>query len=282
MTHPPLSPDRHRQLDFFVADLVDLSPKSDAASLEHPLFALKAGDRRIREYQNGNVQVQVRPGHAGIATIHDKDLWIYAISQLVVAADRGRQITRQVRFTAYDFLVATNRGASGRSYERMASALRRLAETRIETNIETGGQRERAGFGLIDSWRVIERDRDDRMVAVEITLPDWLFRSVQARRVLTLDRDYFRLRRPLDRRIYEIARKHAGRQASFSISMDGLHKKSGSASSLKRFRHEIKALADSDHLPGYRIRYSAKSDRLTVYNRSERGSVKALKDSICG
>ncbi|WP_447407497.1 replication initiator protein A, partial [Clostridium perfringens] len=84
---------------------------------------------------------------------------------------------RVVRLTAYDFLVATNRDTSGRAYERMGDALARLSGTRIETNIATDGQRERAGFGLVDSWRVIERDGDDRMVAVEITLPDWLWRS---------------------------------------------------------------------------------------------------------
>ena len=70
------------------ADVDSIAPATVTVSDLPSTFALKAGDRRIREYQNGNVQVQVRPGHAGIATIHDKDLWIYAISQLVVAADR--------------------------------------------------------------------------------------------------------------------------------------------------------------------------------------------------
>ena len=34
-----LAPTKHRQLDFFVADLFDASPKDDIASMEHPLFA---------------------------------------------------------------------------------------------------------------------------------------------------------------------------------------------------------------------------------------------------
>lgn len=45
------------------------------------------------------------------------------------------------------------------------------------------------------------------MVAVEIILPDWLFRAVKARQALACNRNYFRLRKPLDRRIYERARK---------------------------------------------------------------------------
>lgn len=250
--------------------------------MEHPLFALRAGDRRIREYQHGDTSVQVRPGHDGIATIHDKDLWIYAISQLVEAQNRGREISRTVRFTAYDFLVTTNRGTSGRSYERMASALRRLSETRIETNIETAGKRERAGFGLVDSWRVIERDHDDRMVAIEITLPDWLYRSVQANHVLTLHRAYFRLRKPLDRRIYELARKHCGSQTRWPVSIAVLHRKTGSASPLKLFRQAIKALAESNHLPDYQIRYDAKTDALVIYARGSKGSRSAIQDALSG
>ena len=43
-----LAPDRHPQMDFFIADIFDAALKDDVASMEHPLFALKAGDRRVR------------------------------------------------------------------------------------------------------------------------------------------------------------------------------------------------------------------------------------------
>jgi hypothetical protein len=42
---------------------------------------------------------------------------------------------------------------------------------------------------------------------------------------LTLNRDYFRLRKPIERRIYEIARKHCGRKKEWSIGLALLHKK---------------------------------------------------------
>ena len=229
-----LAPDRRRQGGFFVADIIDASLKDDTASMEHPLFALRAGDKRVRVYERNGHRVTVLPGATGCATIHDKDLWIYCISQLVEAANRGREITPTVRFTAFDFLTVTNRGTSGRAYERLADMLRRLKGTVIETNIETNGQRERRGFGLIDSWRVVEKSLDnDRMVAVEVDLPRWLFRSVEAKRVLTLSRSYFRLRKPLDRRIYELARKHCGEQPRWRVSLAVLHQKSGSTAALR-------------------------------------------------
>lgn len=272
-----LVPQRHKQMDFFVADILDAAPKGDTASMEHPLFALKAGDRRVRTYERNGVTVTVKPGHDGCATIHDKDLWIYCISQLVEAINRGRDVSRVVRFTAYDFLVSTNRDTSGRAYQRMGEMMGRLSGTRIETNVETAGQRERAGFGLVDSWRVIEQDGGGRMVAVEVELPGWLFRSVQAMQVVTLSRDYFRLRKALDRRIYELARKHCGNQPKWRVALAILHEKSGSTASLREFRRAIKALSESNELPDYRMILD-QADAVTFYSRGEKGHMAQLQD----
>ncbi len=281
MTH--LAPDRRKQGDFFIADILDASPKDDTASMEHPLFALRPGDMRVRRYERNGNSVVVMPGTGGCATIHDKDLWIYCISQLVEAKNRGRAITPTVRFTAYDFLKATNRDTSGRAYERMADMMRRLAGTRIETNIETNGQRERRGFGLIDSWQVVEKSPDDdRMVAVEVDLPRWLFRSVDAGQVLTLSRDYFRLRKPLDRRIYELARKHCGQQPSWRVSLAVLHQKSGSADKLFKFRAAVKALAESGDLPDYLMAFDAERDVVTFYANGPKARIAEARDMLAG
>ena len=251
-----LAPVRHPQRDFYVADLLDIAPKDDMASMEHPLFALKAGDKRVREYRRGGVSVKVMPGTYGCATIHDKDIWIYCISQLVEGINRGREdVSRTVRFTAYDFLVTTNRPTNGGKdggYQRMAEALARLRSTTIETSIETAEIREREGFGLVDSWRVVEK-KGGRMVAVEVTLPDWLYRSVQAAQVLTLSPDYFRIRKPLDRRIYELARKHCGSQQQWQCSVVALHGKSGSTAGIREFKRLLKELVESDALPDYKV-----------------------------
>ena len=275
-----LTTDKYRQQDFFVADIFDASPKDERNSMEHPLFALRVGDMKERHYEHKGYRVDVLPGYHGLATIHDKDIWIYCISQLVEAMNREREdIKRTVRFTAYDFLVSTNRDTSGRAYERMADALNRLQSTTIHTNIETNEYREKAGFSLVDSWKVIERSRDDeRMVAVEVTLPDWLFRSVQSMQVLTLSRDYFRLRKALDRRVYELARKYCGNQSKWRVSMEVLHKKTGSTSSVKEFRRAMKSLVQSNDLPEYRVLFDEDSDMLTFYSRGVKGTKTQIGD----
>ncbi|KZZ22959.1 hypothetical protein A3753_20300, partial [Sulfitobacter sp. HI0082] len=71
--------------------------------------------------------------------------------------------------------------------------------------------------------------------------------------VLTLSRDYFGLRKPLERRLYELARKHCGHQRSWQVSVETLLKKSGSNSPRRVFRKMIRDIIAADHLPDYQL-----------------------------
>ena len=260
---------------FFVADLVDVPLKADLLSLEHPLFALSPS-HRVRSYEHNGVTVVVKPGIDGAALMSDRDVWIYCTSQLVEAMNRGRaDVAPNVRLVAYDLLRYMRREVSGEGYRGLQEALRRLKGTVIETSLQSGGKAERAGFGLLEEWRVVEWPGSQRMAAVEVTLPDWLFRSISGLSVLSLDQGYTSIKRPLERRVYELARKHCGRQPSWQISLPTLHRKVGSIDVLKNFRISIRELCTRDHLPGYKIRFDAGSDLIRVYNRSRAGD-KAL------
>lgn len=277
-TSARLLPDRHPNRDFFVADILDWALKDDRHSMEHPMFSLsKKRDLRIRHYEHNGNSITVKPGADGLATIWDKDVLIYAVSQLIEGMNQHREPSRVVRMTAYDILVSTNRHTGGGDYEQLTDAFRRLSGTRIETNIVTNGERVRHGFGLIDEWRVIEKNpANGRMVAIELTLSRWLYNAVLAREVLTLNRDYFRLGGALERRLYELARKHCGQQAKWSISMELLHKKSGSSDLLKRFRAAVKRIVLADSLPEYRMAYDADSDQVMFYTKDAKKLVKRL------
>ena len=133
--------------DFFVCDILDALPKDDMASMEHPLFSLSTRpDRRILNYTHNGVEVTVVPSVKGLATLFDKDILIYCISQLMAALNAGREVTRHLRLTAHDLLVATCRETSGDGYQRLREAFERLAGTRITTNAVTGGVEVTAGF----------------------------------------------------------------------------------------------------------------------------------------
>jgi plasmid replication initiation protein len=169
----------------------------------------------------------------------------------MAALNMGRAVSRTLTLRAHDLLVATNRETSGDAYRRLRDAFERLAGTRVTTNIATGETETTTGFGLIESWQIVRRTKGGRMVSVSVTLSDWLYRAVLSKSVLTLSRDYFRLRKPLERRIYELARKHCGRQDSWRVSLETLLTKSGSTSPRRVFRRMIRDMIASDHLPDY-------------------------------
>lgn len=249
-----LMPDRHPTADFFVCDVFDALPKNDLGSMEHPMFSLSTRpDRRILSYEHNGVEITVTPSVRGLATIHDKDILIFCISQLMAAINSGRAVSQVLHLKAHDLLVATNRETSGDGYKRLREAFERLAGTRITTNMVTGGVETTTGFGLIESWEIVRRTRAGRMVSVSVKLSDWLFRAVLAKSVLTLSRDYFRLRKPLERRIYELARKHCGRQPEWRVSVETLLKKSGSASPRRVFRKMLRDMIAANHLPDYEL-----------------------------
>lgn len=252
-----LPPDRHGP-DFFVCDLLEALPKDDMGTMEHPVFSLSTRpDRRILDYAHNGVRITVVPSVRGLATLFDKDILIYCTSQLMAALNAGRPVSRSCRLVAHDLLMATNRETSGDGYARLREAFERLAGTRITTNLVTGPRgaevEATTGFGLIDGWQILRATRGGRMMQVSVTLSDWLYRAVMAKAVLTLSRDYFRLRKPLERRVYEIARKHCGRQPDWRVSVPVLWKKSGSASPVRVFRRMLRDMVAEDHLPDYHL-----------------------------
>jgi plasmid replication initiation protein len=240
--------------DFFVCDILEASPKDDLGTMEHPFFSLSTRpDRTIRHYEHNGAQITVTPSVRGRATIHDKDILIYCISQLMAAVNAGRAINRTLKLTAHDLLVATKRDTGGDSYARLREAFERLAGTRITTNLVTGEQEITSGFGLIEAWEIVRKSRGGRMVSVTVTLSEWLFRAVQAKSVLTLSRDYFDLRKPLERRVYELARKHCGQQRTWRASVATLHVKAGSDAPLRVFRAALRRMIVDDNLPDYEM-----------------------------
>jgi plasmid replication initiation protein len=277
-----LTKDRHPNLDFFIADLNTWSLKDDQVSMEHPMFSLtKSPDTKIRHYEHNGNTITITPSVVGMPTIWDKDVLIYCCSQLIEGIKRGREPQQIVHLTAYDLLVSTNRDTSKHGYDLLKQALQRLRGVQVTTNIATGGVRVHEGFGLIDSWRIVERSpTNHRMVRVEVKLSDWLYRAITNLEVLTLHRDYFRLDGGIERRVYELCRKHCGNQPAWSISLDLLYKKSGSSSTKRLFRSFIKKLAESNHLPDYRLRFDPEEDILTVYLRSHRGGLREFKDVL--
>lgn len=259
---------RQQNRDFFACNLFDVLPyfKDDMASMEHPVFSLSTKpDTRILRYEHNGNTITIIPSVLGVATIHDKDILLYCAGYLRAAINDGETPSPFIRFTAYDFFISTNRTTCGQYYKNFEDCLNRLRGTTINTNIKTGGVSIAKGFGLIDSWEAIKRDNENRAIAIEIKLSDWLYNAILANELLTINRDYFRLRKPIERRIYEIARKHCGDAPSFKVGLDTLKKKIGTTALLRKLRYQIREIEKTNHLPDYEIALS--DDIVTFSNR---------------
>jgi len=273
-----LIPDRHPQHDLFICDVSDAVLKDVMHQMEHPFYSLsKKPETAVRRYEHNGNWLEITPSVKGLATIYDKDILIYCISQIMAKLKRGEQVSKRVRINSRELLIFTNRGTSGRDYMALVEALDRLEGTRIRTNIVTGDEEQIDGFGLIDASSIRRKHGlDGRLLWCEVKLSDWVFNAIRAHEVLTLHRDYFRLRKPIERRVYELARKHCGQQDSWRASLSLLHKKSGSKGDLKEFRRAIRHIAEHNHLPDYHVRFEDENDMVVFINR---GSMKIREAS---
>jgi plasmid replication initiation protein len=260
-----------QQLDLFVANLLDYNLKDDMATMEAPLFSLSTKpDMDTWKWISPDKKkwLEVTPSSIGRATIHDKDLLIYLTSQLNSAMNDAQRCGtkmpgRRIRFTLHDFLIATGRDTAGKSYTSVESTIDRLSGTRLKTNIEMGNIDRRSSFGLIErADYIIETDSkgNKRMTSIEVSLSEWLYRALEQKNILTITPHYFSLRKPLEKRLYELARKHVGEQPEWIIMEDNLLVKSGSKANIREFRRMLIAIIDDDSIPDYRMaRY--KSDK---------------------
>lgn len=264
---------RVRQDSFFLVDLVSVQLKELVQHMEHPFFGLsRTPDKKriVRRYEDGHGSyIEIRAdAELGFPTIFDQDLLIYATSVLIAERERlqanphRREARRTVQgegiveFSTADFAEFSgrvlDRRTAGSQYASIAQGLRRLFRTGIETNIRGGGLVQTKFFGIVDEAGMTRReqaapDQEEILLGCQLRLSRWMLAAIEKNEILTLSRDYFRLRRPLDRRIYQIVRKHCGNQPTWEVSLPKLYAKSGALSPLKNFRLRYREFVDRWH-----------------------------------
>lgn len=243
-------------LDPFEALAGDVKPRDQRDLMERPFFSLaKAKRTQPILYKAGDTEVQVYavPEH-GLATIWDADILIWAGSQIVEALDRGLPTSRFFRFTPYQLLTAIGRATGNREYRLLKGALTRLQSTVIRTTIRHGDQWRRQQFSWINEWEELTTSTG-RCEGMEFVLPDWFYQGVLDRRlVLTIDPAYFALTGGIERWLYRVARKHAGRQPEgWRFELRHLHAKSASQARFSDFALDVRRLVARQPLPGYRL-----------------------------
>lgn len=247
------------QEDLFLKPGANAPLKMDRVLMEFPFFSIQKRPVTTKTtFKMGDTDITITPSVDGQATYWDLDVLRYAISRLNELIEAKEPISPTIVFVAHDFLKVSSRGSSQRSYDGLRDALRRLAGTRIETNIVSGSRRRVNGFGWLTDYELLGDDNGHggikRLKGVSITLNDWLFDAIEKdRRVLSFAPEYFQLTGGLERRLYDIARKFCGSQKTWPVSLVKLHHRVGTAQPLKRFRLELQRIIDADSIPDYRF-----------------------------
>ena len=251
------------QFDLFSPYLAEMPLRDQRETMERPFFSL-AKRKRIQPIAytspDGSVWVTVKavPDY-GMATIWDADILIWAASALTAMKDRkANDIPRTLHFHPAEMLRGINRGVGGENYERLRAALGRLQSTTIQTNIRGKGKRKTRQFSWIESWSEVIDENTGQTRGMELTLSDWLYEGIMMEGgVLAIHPDYFRLTGGRERWLYRVARKHAGGNGGggFTISVPTLFEKSGAEGSYRRFKFELKKIAEEDGMPEYHLRW---------------------------
>ncbi|WP_225890099.1 replication initiator protein A [Indioceanicola profundi] len=256
------------------------SVKNERSVMVYNFFSLsKEPKTELEPYDDGQVRIEVKGTKAGVATIYDKEILIYAASLLVDKMNRGEALNQTITFTAHDFFRVARVTPGGSSYDRISGALERLQGTQVRTNIETGGE----GTDEFWSWaqsakaqyRKDARTGERVLRSVSITLCDWLYRAIlHDNRMLTYDPRYFDLG-ALEKRLYEMARAHCGHQPGFKIGLDKLRRRVGSEMELKDFKARmVKIASRKNPLPEYGFKLV---DRAVEQGRSKRANLKSMQ-----
>jgi plasmid replication initiation protein len=243
-------------LDIFRALPGTFAPRDAQDLMTYPFFSLAKSHRVVPiDYRQNDIAIRVEavPEH-GMATIWDADILIWIASQIVEARDAGFATSRLLVATPYEILTFIGRGTGARDYLRLRAAMDRLQSTSVATTLRHIGERRMHRFSWLNEW--IERtDTRGNPNGVALIVPDWFYRTVlDEALVLTIDREYFGLTSGLERWLYRLVRKHAGRQKrGWRFDFRHLYAKSAVLSPFKRFAFELRAIASRQALPNCRL-----------------------------
>ncbi|MFO1054982.1 MAG: replication initiator protein A [Planctomycetota bacterium] len=250
------APPQDNQLELFSAMFTDIATRDARETMEVPFLSLSKNPRfePIR-FESDNLSITVTGGEPyGIANIWDWDLVLWLLSQIRHSLDLGQPASRRVRFHRQQFLKDARRADGGASYARLEESIARLKNTTVVTTIRAKGKRTTM-FSWIE-YAEIERDKQGRIAHAIVVLPEWIFEAISNKNlVLSLHRDYFLLTGGLERWLYRLIRKGAGRNSGgWKWRLRTLHERSGSTRDYKYFARDVREIVARGDLLGYSLR----------------------------
>jgi len=265
--------------EVFTVDVVATIAKAPTGVLEYPFFVLDNRDRgqrnRVFEYKGTFIKIE---SDRGLPNSSDMELFAFLVTlgfhrAEAVGADAW---VRQpmVEFSARDYFKFTHKSVGGKSVKLLHDSVERLFGAYIETNVQAGGNIHNSQFRLLTERHYIAKQRKTinptsleaaalaahkGVVSYKIKFADWVTDAIVAKDVLSLGKNYFDIRTATGKRIYEIARKHCGRQGQWDVNMTTLYEKSGSSSTKRLFKNRVLQAIGDGTFPDYKIRLMGKA-----------------------
>lgn len=263
---------RSEQPDFFLPALVGAnSLRDDQDFMSNPFFGLTKNPQTSMEFHHTlgdgkEVSIRIKGNQDGIATIWDQHILIYIHTVLVERMNKQEEVDPIIRFTVHDFLKTTFAETGKTDYERVVEGLRRLKGTTIETNVEAQGESAEQGVSWINRYRIHRRKtaRGEIMSHIEVELSDWVFRKMTEKgKHLSIRPEYFNIKSGIEKRLYQLARKHVGNQPFWRVSLANLYARVGSNQAMRNFKVKLNTLMKSDALLGYTVEWEQPGKRMS-------------------
>jgi plasmid replication initiation protein len=236
------------------------STKNERTLMAFSFFSLSRD--RLTElpiYDDGKHWIEITGTKYGVANIWDKEILIYLQSLMQERVNRGEKMSPIFQFTGNDFFRICGTKPNGSAYDRIEESLTRLKSTMIKTNLldDDGKSGETRAFSWIDDFKIKWREKrngEKVMQAVVVRMGLRLYNAILNNKcMLTYDSRYFQLK-PLEKRLYEIARAHCGNQPGFKMGIEKLHKRVGCITELRFFKSKLVTISKRKaQLPGYAI-----------------------------
>lgn len=264
------------QLDLFKAQIVDVSLRDERDAMEFPMFSLSKKKRTTpMHYKRHGIEILVTaPSDIGIATIWDADFILWVASQLNEAINRGLPVSPRLWVVPHQFMLQTGRIGSnpstrgGSAYAEFKGMIRRLGATSVFTNIEADGRAHEQKWSWVSEYSA-DIDSKKRVTGLEVQIPTWLFsRIVKDRAVLSITPEYFQLSGGIERWLYRIARKMAGRDPAWEIPLHELHARYPAGREFKKFKSDLRRVVTESSIPEYSLVWVEDRDAVAFFRRS--------------
>ncbi|HWZ21236.1 MAG TPA: replication initiator protein A [Cytophagaceae bacterium] len=238
----------------------DTQLQDEQDAMSYPFYVLsKTKSLKIRIFYGVDSEgvpfsIEMSPNQKhGSLTIFDYDIVLFSQSLISQALRDGLTPSKTIRITKHRLLKAIGRHTGGDNYKDLDASFARIQGTMFRNTKLKNIKGKRNGYEqyyLISSLVYIPETEE-----YEYQICDWIYDSIMDKQLLSLSPDYFKIKSPINRRLYLMFRKHAGKQDNgYWISFEALFKKSGSEDVERKFKYSVvNFIKKKNNLPEYHL-----------------------------